>query len=85
MPPETVEERLAKIETTLGHIHETWKTHVVDENDYHEKLDGKVEQLLLAQARDEGERKAVKRLAGYVALAVSGGISMVAVVVNYFF
>lgn len=81
MDAATVEERLAKIETTLGYIHETWETH----NENHEKLDANVQTLLLDQARNEGERSANRRLAGFVALAVSVVVSLLSIAYTHFF
>ena len=65
----SVEERLASIETTLEII---------------PALDAKVDQLLIDQAREDGERKAIRRLAGYVSLIVSLSIGALGFMFNHF-
>ena len=79
-----VEGRLAKIETTLGHLNETWKAHTEQDKEHYAEISGKVEQLLLEQARTEGERRVTKRLAGYVSLAVSTVIGLIIAFINHY-
>ncbi len=84
MPPEPgIEGRLASIETEMRLMNQTWKEHTREQDEFYKDLDIKVDKILLEQARDEGERRAIKRLAGYVSLVVSVTIGVVTFVINY--
>ncbi len=84
MSPKSVEERLASMETTMYLMNETWQEHNREDNEFRKELDLKVDKLLLEQARDEGERRANRRLAGFVSFVVSTGIGVLTVACNYF-
>jgi hypothetical protein len=80
----SVPERLASLEVTVNHMHEDLKEQREAGDEIHTKILEKVEAVLIAQAQDEGERRANRRMAGLVSLAVSTVISMIAIACNYF-
>jgi len=81
----SVPERLATLETVVVHLHEDIKDQRSEGEAIHNQILDKVNELLIAKAKDEGEREANKRLAGVVALAVSAGVSLLGLACNYMF